>query len=50
MKIKFDCMCGAQLSKVSEGDERTYNVGCPDCNARYIATITQIRRGNTETE
>lgn len=48
MGIEFDCSCGERINEFtrSEGGEFYEDrVACPDCNAYYVVTITQLTGG-----
>lgn len=48
MVLEFDCSCGKRLTESTSGkggEVHGVQVVCPDCNANYIVTITQLAEG-----
>lgn len=48
MELSFDCTCGEKVSDFTRGeggDAADVKAACPTCEALYVVTITQLRKG-----
>lgn len=45
MNLELRCECGEALSASSETEDIDVQLVCPDCEAVYIASVTQLLDG-----
>jgi len=49
MEVDFKCVCGCRVSEFTRGGtSKSTSTECPDCEAVWTVTITNIRPGDTE--